>query len=204
MPVDIKRKEKQVRSRSYLNKDFDGFRSELLRYARTYFPDRIKDFSETGLGGLFIEMAAHIGDVSAFYMDHQFNELSVDTAIESRNIERHVRNAGIEISGASPATVTANIYIEVPSELPSSGVYRPQLSALPKIGAGTILRSKGGIFFETTDDIDFGETDSEGNLLATVTISDVNSDGTPGTYILYVPVFCVSGTSTTQTRSEER
>ena len=37
---------KQLRERRYLNKDFDALRNDLLDYARTYFPDRINDFSE--------------------------------------------------------------------------------------------------------------------------------------------------------------
>jgi hypothetical protein len=55
---------KKLRSnqRSYLNKDFDAFRSELTQYGQIYFKDKINDFTENGLAGLFIEMAAYIGD----------------------------------------------------------------------------------------------------------------------------------------------
>ena len=40
---------KNVRNQSYVAKDFDGFRSDLLRYARTYFGDKIQYFSEPSL-----------------------------------------------------------------------------------------------------------------------------------------------------------
>ena len=78
---------KSIRERSYLNKDFDSFRNDLTNYARTYYPDKIQDFSETSLGGALVDLAAYVGDVMSFYLDHQFNELSLDTAVEFDNIQ---------------------------------------------------------------------------------------------------------------------
>jgi len=147
MGFDVKKKIKPVRNRSYINKDFDGFRSDLLRYARTFFPDRIQDFSEASLGGMLLDFAAYVGDVNSFYLDHQFNELNIDTAIETKNIERQIKSAGIQITGASPATVQMTIGIEVPAEL-SNGVYQPQESALPQILQGTTVRANNGTTFE--------------------------------------------------------
>ena len=79
------------KQRSFLNKDFDGFRSDLLLYANTYYSDYIQDFSDASLGGLFLDMAAYVGDVMSYYMDHQFNELNIETATEIKNIEKKLR-----------------------------------------------------------------------------------------------------------------
>jgi len=200
MAIDIKKKVRPVRSRSYLNKDFDGFRSELLRYARTFFPDRINDFSEASLGGLLLDLASHIGDVNSFYLDHQFNELSVETAVESKNIERHIRAAGVKIAGASPAVVDVMFYIEVPAEL-SGNTYIPKTSALPIIQAGTKIKSNSGIIFDLTEDINFTDTDANGDLLASYQLSSKNSNGTPASFILFLSGLCISGASTSQTFS---
>jgi hypothetical protein len=62
MSIDVKNKIKKSRSRTFLAKDFESFRAELLSYARIYFPDKIKDFSEASMGGLFLDMAAYVGD----------------------------------------------------------------------------------------------------------------------------------------------
>ena len=77
---------KAVRQRKYLAKDFDALRSNLLEYARQYYPDRLKDFSESSLGGLFLDFAAYVGDNLSFYLDHQYGELNPTTAIEQNNI----------------------------------------------------------------------------------------------------------------------
>jgi hypothetical protein len=42
---------KQIKERKYLNRDFDGFYQDLRSHAQTYFPDKIKDLSENGVGG---------------------------------------------------------------------------------------------------------------------------------------------------------
>src|SRR5262245_1927648 len=93
---------KQVRQRKYLARDFDGLRAQLLEYARLYYPDRIKDFAETSVGGLLLDFAAYTGDVLSFYLDHQYGELSSETAVETANIEKVLRNSGVPIIGAAP------------------------------------------------------------------------------------------------------
>ena len=34
----------------YLNKDFEGFRNDLIEYAKTYFPTTYTDFNESSPG----------------------------------------------------------------------------------------------------------------------------------------------------------
>ena len=60
---------KEVR---YLNKDFGNFRSDLIEFAKTYFPNNYNDFNEASPGMMFIEMAAYVGDVLSYYIDNQF------------------------------------------------------------------------------------------------------------------------------------
>ena len=58
----------------YLNKDFAGFRADLLNYAQTYFPTTYTDFDPSSPGVMFMEMAAYVGDVMSFYLDNQIQE----------------------------------------------------------------------------------------------------------------------------------
>lgn len=201
MGFDIKKKIRPERNRSYLNKDFDSLRAELLRYARTYFPDKIKDFSEASLGGLLLDMAAFVGDVNSFYLDHQFNELNVETAVETTNIERHIRNAGVKITGASPAFTPVTVYIEVPAEILSDDTTRPQRSALPIIGKGTVFTANNGVTFELVDDLNFAETDVNNVIKAESVIAETDSSGRPLSYVIYLTGDTISGKVTTETFS---
>ena len=184
-------KSQRANQRSYLNKDFNSFRSELTQYGQTYFSDNISDFSENGLAGMFIEMSAYIGDVMSHYLDHQFNELNVLTAVESNNIEKLVRSAGVKIKGAAAASASVDFYIEVSSEL-FNNEYIPKREQLPIIKAGSILSSTSGIKFELLEDVNFREEDSQGNLLSTRKIMKIDADGNPSSFSLKLAGHCSS------------
>jgi hypothetical protein len=159
----IKQKVKQVRQRSYLGKDFDSFREELTNYAKSYYSDQIKDVSETSVAGMFIDMAAYVGDVMSYYLDYQFNELDINTATDPNNIEKLIAKTGIKIGGASPATVDVDLYLVVPANTAGTG---PDTVYLPKILVGSRFLSNSGVTFELLEDVDYAETDTQGSLIA--------------------------------------
>ena len=141
-------------TRSYLTKGFEEFRNELITYARNYFPDKIQDFTEASVGGMLLDFAAIVGDSLSFYMDHQFNELNPDTAVERKNIENHIRKAGIKAVPASPSIV--EVLFEVKVELlPNSETINE--NQLPKILKNLKLGSSRNIDFYLLEDIDFNK-----------------------------------------------
>ena len=132
---------KDVRQRKYLNKEFSALRSDLLDYAKSFYADRIQDFSEASMGGVLLDFAAFVGDVQSFYLDHQFGELFAETAVEDANIERALRSAGVDIVGAAPAVVTEWFYIEVPAAVESLAVvpYTPALPIIEQNSSATFV-----------------------------------------------------------------
>ena len=187
-------------NRSYLNKDFNSLRADLTQYAQIYFSDQIADFSKNGLGGMFVEMSAYIGDVMSFYLDHQFSELNIFTAVEAQNIERLIRDAGVKIRGAAPSTVTIDFYIEVDSSFVRNS-YVPDKTSLPIIQAGTVLSSVNGTKFQLLDDINFRQEDSHGKIIAEYKTMKTDSDGNPASFSLKLSGVCTSGLSMTDTFS---
>ena len=188
----------QVKNRSFLNKDFESFRAELLEFARTYFPDRIQDFSDASLGGLFLDLASYVGDVSSFYLDHQFRELDPQTAVEVENIERLARAAGVKITGASPAVAQVSFTLEVPAEQIGSK-FRPQESALPILQKNTTVIADNDIVFNVVENTDFSEKDELGTLVATIQIRSTDASGNPSSYLVTREVVCVSGDRASET-----
>jgi hypothetical protein len=197
----------QVRQRKYLAKDFDSLRANLLEYVRTYYPDRIQDFSEVSVGGMFLDLAAYIGDNLSFYLDHQFTELDPTTAIEDINIERLLNAAGVPIVGAGPAVATVTFIIEVPAALDATtNSYVPQVDSLPIIQIGTSISSRNGISFILQEDVDFSKKvknadGTEGPLAASINLGSTDFNGNPQTFILSLSGECVSGEETTETFS---
>jgi hypothetical protein len=189
---------KSIRQRRYLARDFDSMRATLLDYARLYYPDRLKDFSEASLGGLFLDFASGVADNLSFYLDHLYSELDPATAVESVNVERLLRKAGVTIVGAAPAIVPQTVFIQVPAER-VQGVIGPMLSAFPIVNAGTIFLSDGGAEFILLEDIDFNKKTSVGTYAAEIRVGQKAPDGTPTTFTLAAPGLCVSGKETMET-----
>jgi hypothetical protein len=190
--TNVKKNLTQKRQRNYLARDFEGFRSELLKYAKLYFPDQIQDFSEASVGGMLVDLVAYVGDSTAFYMDHQFNEMGLDTAVERRNVERLVRLAGVKIRGASPAYADIGFSFTVDASLGSNG-YIPNTSQLPILRAGTRFSSNTGISFSLRSDIDFAERDEFGNLVCTYVTNTTDSSGNPTSFTVTRIGICESG-----------
>lgn len=197
MAINVKKEKKKDEELNYLNKDFDSFQADLIRYAKSHYSDKIQDFSESGLGGLFVDMAAYVGDVLSFYLDHQFSELDIQTAIEPDNIERIAQNAGIELKGASPAIVGIDFYCKIPSKL-VNGSYVPDSLYLFKILQNTKVSTTGNLDFELTENIDFAKRDKLGKLLADYRIGDIDSSGNPSNFILKKSGVCISASSFTE------
>jgi hypothetical protein len=193
----IQQKLRQVRQRSYLGKDFDSLRDNLATYAKSYYSDQIKDVSESSVAGMFIDMAAYAGDVLSYYLDYQFNELSLTTATDVNNVERLIRQTGVKIGGASPAIVNVNFYAVIPATL-QNGTYVPNTQFMPVIQSGTQVTSNSGIIFELTDDINFGETDVNGNLVAQYKIFSQDASGNPTRFVMRAVGLCSSARVSTE------
>jgi hypothetical protein len=175
MARNIKKEVKKHKDVSYLQKDFQSFRKQLESFSRQHYGDKIVDLSEGSLAGMLIDVAAYVGDSMSFYMDHQFNELSLETAIEEENIESHIRQTGIEISGPSPAIVEVSVRIKVPAKL-VGGDYVPDPIYIPQVLNETIFQSQSGIAFTLLDTIDFAKKDELGNYIANVEVFSTNSN----------------------------
>lgn len=201
MAVDPRKNLKDVRQRRYVSRDFDSLRATLLEYARQYYPNQIQDFSEASVGGLFLDMAAYVGDNLSFYLDHLYGELNYETAVETSNIERSIINAGIPINGASPATVDLTFYLEIP--VANIGDSQPNPDLLPLIREGSVFQATNGTSFTLVDDLNFGYSENnDGNYAlhpeATKRIARTTAEGKPITYFVYMKAVCVSGNQRTE------
>jgi hypothetical protein len=177
---------KNERTRTYLAKDFTGFRSAIQEYIENYYSDKLSDFSESGLAGMFVDMAAYVGDNMSYYLDFQFNELDLETAVDVKNIQKHMRSLGVKTRGASPSRASVIVTIIVPALLSLQNEYVPDPDFIPVLRSGTIAASSNGVSFELLEDLDFNEKSENGNYLFSHRIdpSDVDSNGNPSSFIL--------------------
>lgn len=99
----------QDRDIKYVNKDFGDFRSQLIEYAKNYFPDTYNDFSPSSPGMMFIEMAAYVGDVLSFYQDTQLQETYIQHAKNPSNLYNLAYMMGYSPKITTPSTVDIEV-----------------------------------------------------------------------------------------------
>jgi len=143
---------KKQQAIDYTSRDFDSIRKDLEEYAKRYYPDTIKDFSEASFGALMLDTVAYIGDILSFYVDYQANESFMDSAIQYSNVVRHARQFGFRLPASPSSYGTLTFYIKVPSTSVGAG---PDLDYAPVLKAGSVFGSSGGGSYTLLEDVDF-------------------------------------------------
>ena len=186
------------RNINYIGKDFSALKRNIIEYAKTYFPNTYTDFNEASPGMVFIEQAAAIGDVLAFYQDTQLKESMLSHASERKNVVSLAQTMGYKPKISTPAVTKLTVYQLVPSI--GTGVdNKPDESYCLRIKDGMEVTSttNSNIIFRTTDVVDFAlEDDRE------VDVHDRNSvTGEPTFYLLTKKVNAISATQREQSFS---
>jgi hypothetical protein len=155
----ITKKSNQGRDIKYLNKDFAGFRQNLIEYAKTYFPKTYSDFNESSPGMMFIEMASYIGDVMGYYIDDTLKESLMLYAEDKENVLALAQYLGYKPKVTSPALVSLTIYQLVPAV--GTGVNnRPNSKYYLRVKEGMVVQANStGTLFRTTELLDFSVAD---------------------------------------------
>ena len=123
---------------TYLNKDFNTFRTALIEYAKAYYPTSYNDFSTSSPGSMFIDMASYVGDVLSFYLDNQVQENFLEYAKQTNNLYTLAYMMGYRPKVTSAAITTLDVYQQIPS---SGSNYNPDFNYAMIIEAGMQVRS---------------------------------------------------------------
>jgi len=165
----------------YLNKDFTGFRADLVNYAQTYFPTTYTDFNSTSPGMMFIEMASYVGDVLSFYLDNQVQENFLQHTRQTENIFDLAYMFSYKPKVTGLASVELELFQEVPAKT-VNGTTVPDYSYTIYIGANTqVTSTSSNTKFIIEDPIDFSVSSSSDPTM--VSIAQISS-GQPSYYLL--------------------
>ena len=177
---------------NYINKDFSEFRSQLINYSQTYFPQTYTDFSETSPGMMFMEQAAYVGDVLSFYLDNQVQENFIQYSRQNSNLYDLAYMYGYKPRATGLSETVLDFYQQIPSKL-SGSVYIPDYDYALYVNPNTVVSTTGGvpINFTIDDPIDFSVSSSTDPT--DVTVAQV-SNGNPSYYLLKKSRKAYSGT----------
>ena len=183
----------------YLNKDFSQLKKSLVDFAKVYYPNTYKDFSEASVGMMFIEMAAYVGDVLSYYVDYQFKESMLVNSEERQNIIDSARSLGYRVKVSTPSVTSLDVYQLVPSKTDANGEIVPDLTYAQIIKPGMTAISDNGVSFITNFPVDF-TVDTKNDPLE-ISVYQRNSSGQPEFYVLKKTVAASAGQIITKTVS---
>lgn len=179
---------------SYLNKDFNTFKQDLIEYAKAYYPTAYNDFSNSSPGTMFIDMASYVGDVLSFYLDNQIQETFLEYAKQTNNLYSLAYMLGYRPKVSSAAVVNLDIY----QQIPSVGInYQPDFTYAMVLQEGTQVRSNinSSNYFYCPNKIDFTLSSSFNPTDISVysTFIDPSGNPQPSTYLLKKSTQAISG-----------
>ena len=149
-----------VKKISYLNKNFSEIKQGLIDYTREYYPEIANDLDDASIGQWFIELMSAVGDNLSFYIDKVYNETNIDSAQMKNSVYSLARSNGLRVPGPKASIVELTFSCQLPpdgSNNDSSTLGYPSYTFAPIIKKGSRVSSNSGIYFETTEDVDFSE-----------------------------------------------
>ena len=179
--------QKEVR---YLNKDFSGFRSDLIEFAKQYYPNTHNDFNESSPGMMFIEMAAYVGDVLSYYIDSQFKEQLLAYATDQNTLYEMAQSFGYKPKLSTASFGSVDIFQTVPS-VGSGANNRPNYNYALQVNEGSLVESTSGVTFRIRENVNFSYSSSFDPT--TVTTFEVDGSNEVTFYLLKKSVRVVSG-----------
>jgi len=184
------------RNINYISKDFADYRSQLINFSQTYFPNTYSDFDASSIGMMFIEQASYVGDVLSFYLDNQVQETYLQYARQNNNIFElaYMFNYKPKVTGL--ATVDIDFYQLLPAKTLSSTEIVPDYDYSLFVGANTTVSTRLGGNYIIEDPVDFTVSSSQDPT--TVSIAQISS-GNPTYYLLKKTRKATSGTIQTTT-----
>ena len=186
---------KNSRDISYLGKDFEAFRNNLIEYSKTYFPNTYNDFNETSPGMMFIEMASYIGDVLGYYTDASLKESLIQYAGEEKNVFALANLLGYKPKSTAPAVTTLSVY----QLCKSDAAGQVDTRYLLRINSGLTVKSttNGDITFRTVENLDFNDpTDRE---ISVYSVNELTNN--PDYFLVKKQIQAISATETSITKT---
>lgn len=168
--------DKKYAAINYTSRDFNSLRTDLINYAKRYYPETVKDFTEASFASLMIDSVAYVGDILSFYLDYQLNESFLASANDYENIIRLAKQVGYKFKGSPSAYGAVTFYTVVPANSQGLG---PDSRYIPILKKNSILGSTGGVSFVLTQDVRF---DNPGNETVPARINQAN--GLPSSYAI--------------------
>ena len=156
---------------NYSSRNFADIRTELIQFARQYYPDIFNDFNDASVGMMLLELNAAVGDMLSFNTDRTFQETQIDFAQERKSMLSMARTFGLKVPGKRPSVTIVDFTVTIPVNGDTFDI-----SYAPVIRQGSQVSGAGKVF-ENMNDIDFADPFTLGGIPNRLVIPTEDSNG---------------------------
>jgi hypothetical protein len=100
---------------SYTTRDFEGLRTELINFTRTYYPDLIDNVNDAAIFSVLLDLNAAVTDNLHFNIDRSIQETVLQYAQQRSSIYNIARTYGLKVPGQRPSVALVDFSITVPA-----------------------------------------------------------------------------------------
>ena len=172
---------------SYTTRDFQGIRTELLNYVKTYYPELIQDFNDASVFSVFLDLNAAVADNLNYQIDRSIQETVLQYAQQRSSIYNIARTYGLKLPGQRPSVALVDFSVTVPA----FGDKEDERYL------GTLLRGSqvtgAGVVFENVYDIDFASPYNSQGYPNRLKIPNFNSNNVLVNYTITKREMVVNG-----------
>jgi len=172
---------------SYTVRDYEGIRTELLNYVKTYYPNLIQDFNDASVFSVFLDLNAAVADNLHYHIDRSIQETVLQYAQQRSSIYNIARTYGLKIPGLRPSVSLVDFSITVPAfgDKEDERYLGVLLRGSQVSGAGQV--------FENLYDIDFASPYNSQGALNRLKIPNFNGNGVLVNYTITKREIVVNG-----------
>ena len=133
----------------YGSRTFSEYKEDLVAMIKETYPEIFRDFTDSSVGSLLIDLNAGIGNNLSMNLDRLFMETQLENSQKRSSILDHAKRLGFNIPGKRPSVTVVDLTVDVPvsGDQPDSSYY-------PTLLPGAVITG-GGKSFETQDTIDW-------------------------------------------------
>ena len=156
---------------SYNKRTFNEIKQELISLVQQYYPETLKDFTDSSVGSMLIDLNAGVANNLSINTDRAFQETQLEFAQQRESILAIAKNLGFNIPALRPSVTVVDFSVSIPvkGDQPDESYYPTLLAGAQVVGGGQI--------FETTESIDWNSPVSNLGDPNRSIIPQLNSNG---------------------------
>ena len=139
---------------NYLARDFQGIKSELIKFSKEYYPELTDSYNDASVGSWIIDLVSAVGDNLSYHTDRMYQENNVDSANLKSSVINAAKINGIKIPGPKASMCEVELSCNLP--VSTSGISFPDWGSAPIVKMGSVV-GNSSYHFELIEDVNFAE-----------------------------------------------